>query len=286
MGKIQAVIYLANDVTSGAFTAKGVGVLKLLAGQMAVSIENALFYTELENKVKERTNELEIEKKKSDDLLLNILPEDIANELKQTGHTKPRSYEIATVMFTDFESFTSKSENLSPEELVNLIDTCFTKFDEIISRYKMEKIKTIGDAYLCVSGLPDPKNHSAINVVDAAMEIIEAMKTFRINANDSYFDIRIGIHTGPLVAGVVGDKKFAFDIWGDTVNTASRMEQNSEANKINISRTTYELVKEKYHCTYRGKKAAKNKGMIEMYFVENEVPVSPKNEITLDEILG
>jgi class 3 adenylate cyclase len=189
-------------------------------------------------------------------------------------------------MFTDFENFTTKSENLSPEELVSLIDACFTKFDEIISKYKMEKIKTIGDAYLCVSGLPDPKNHSAINAVDAAMEIIEAMNAFRTNANENnHFDIRIGIHTGPLVAGVVGDKKFAFDIWGDTVNTASRMEQNSEANKINISRTTYELVKEKYACTYRGKKAAKNKGMIEMYFVENEISVSPKSEITLDEIL-
>jgi histidine kinase len=270
MGKIQAVIYLANDLTSGAFTEKGVGILKLLAGQMAISIENALFYNDLENKVKERTNELEIEKKKSDDLLLNILPEDIANELKQTGRTKPRSYEVATVMFTDFENFTSKSEHLSPEELVTLIDTCFTKFDEIISKYKMEKIKTIGDAYLCVSGLPDPKTHNAVNVVDAAMEIIEAIKSFRLNAGDnSYFDIRIGIHTGPLVAGVVGDKKFAFDIWGDTVNTASRMEQNSEPNKINISHSTYDLVKEKYNCIYRGKKAAKNKGMIEMYFVDS-----------------
>jgi len=134
----------------------------------------------------------------------------------------------------------------------------------------MEKIKTIGDAYLCVSGLPDPKTHNAVNVVDAAMEIIEAIKSFRLNAGDnSYFDIRIGIHTGPLVAGVVGDKKFAFDIWGDTVNTASRMEQNSEPNKINISHSTYDLVKEKYNCTYRGKKAAKNKGMIEMYFVDS-----------------
>ncbi|HEY5465219.1 MAG TPA: adenylate/guanylate cyclase domain-containing protein [Hanamia sp.] len=270
MGKIQAVIYLANNLISGAFTAKGVGVLKLLAGQMAVSIENALFYSELENKVKERTNELQIEKKKSDDLLLNILPEDIANELKQTGHTKPRSYEIATVMFTDFENFTIKSENLSPEELVNLIDMCFTKFDEIISKYKMEKIKTIGDSYLCVSGLPDKKTHNPINVVAAAMEILDAIRDFKAKSNDkNYFDIRIGIHTGPLVAGVVGDKKFAFDIWGDTVNTASRMEQNSEPNKINISHSTYELVKEKYHCTYRGKKAAKNKGMIEMYFVDS-----------------
>ncbi len=286
MGKIQAVIYLANDLTSGAFTTKGVAVLKLLAGQMAVSIENALFYSELENKVKERTNELEIEKKKSDDLLLNILPEDVANELKQTGRTKPRSYEIATVMFTDFENFTSKSENLSPEELVNIIDTCFTKFDSIISKYKMEKIKTIGDAYLCVSGVPDAKSHNAANAVAAAIEIIEAIKELRSNGNENdYFDIRIGIHTGPLVAGVVGDKKFAFDIWGDTVNTASRMEQNSEANKINISRTTYDLVKDKYQCIYRGKRAAKNKGKIEMYFVEKQPSVFEEKVIHSDKIL-
>jgi predicted ATPase/class 3 adenylate cyclase/tRNA A-37 threonylcarbamoyl transferase component Bud32 len=269
LGKIQAIIYLSNDLISGAFTEKRVGLLKLLTGQMAISIENALFYNDLENKVRERTTELEMEKKKSDDLLLNILPEDVATELKETGSTKPRSYDIATVMFTDFENFTSKSESLSPEELVSIIDTCFKKFDDIISKYNIEKIKTIGDAYLCVSGLPDKSSHNAVNVVKAALEIIDFIKHFRLNAGDStYFDIRIGIHTGPLVAGVVGDKKFAFDIWGDTVNTASRMEQNSEANSINISQNTYELVKDDFQCSFRGKKAAKNKGMIEMYFVE------------------
>jgi class 3 adenylate cyclase len=271
MGKLQAIIYLSNDLTFGAFTENRVALLKLLAGQMAISIENALFYTELENKVKERTNELSLEKKKSDDLLLNILPEEIAIELKKTGRTIPRSYEVATVMFTDFENFTSKSEKLSPEELVSIIDTCFRKFDEIISRHRIEKIKTIGDAYLCVSGLPDKTDHNAENVVKAALEIVEAIKAYRITAGEkSYFDIRIGIHTGPLVAGVVGDKKFAFDIWGDTVNTAARMEQNSEPNKINISQNTYDLVKDKFNCTFRGKKEAKNKGMIEMYFVEGE----------------
>lgn len=270
MGKTQAIVYLTNDLTFGAFTENRVALLKLLAGQMAVSIENALFYTELENKVNERTNELNIEKKKSDDLLLNILPEEIAEELKQTGHTIPRSYEIATVMFTDFENFTSKSEKLSPEELVNVIDTCFKKFDEIISRHKIEKIKTIGDAYLCVSGLPDAKDHDAENVVIAALEIIESIKELQNNSDDEmYFNIRVGIHTGPLVAGVVGDKKFAYDIWGDTVNTAARMEQNSEPDKINISQSTYDLIKHRFNCTFRGKKAAKNKGMIEMYFVEN-----------------
>jgi class 3 adenylate cyclase len=271
MGRVMAVIYLSNDLTFGAFTENRVALLKVLASQMAISIENAIFYGELEHKVEERTNELYIEKKKSDDLLLNILPEVVAQELKQTGRTTPRSYEVATVMFTDFENFTIKSEKLSPEELVNIIDGCFKKFDEIISRYNIEKIKTIGDAYLCVSGLPDTKDHNAANVVKAALEILEVVKEMRRSNNGySSFDIRIGIHTGPLVAGVVGNKKFAYDIWGDTVNTAARMEQNSESNRINISQSTYELVKDKFTCSFRGKQPAKNKGMIEMYFVEGK----------------
>jgi histidine kinase len=270
MGRVQAVIYLSNDLTYGAFTENRVALLEVLASQMAISIENALFYNELENKVEERTNELYIEKKKSDDLLLNILPEIVAQELKQTGRTTPRSYEIATVMFTDFENFTLRSEKLSPEELVSIIDSCFKKFDEIISRHSIEKIKTIGDAYLCVSGLPDTKDHNAINVVTAAMEIIDVIKELqRSNKENGFFDIRIGIHTGPLVAGVVGNKKFAYDIWGDTVNTAARMEQNSAANRINISQSTYELVKDTFNCSFRGKQPAKNKGLIEMYFVDD-----------------
>ncbi|TMI89496.1 MAG: GAF domain-containing protein [Bacteroidetes bacterium] len=272
MGRVQAVIYLSNDLTYGAFTENRVALLEVLATQMAISIENALFYSELENKVEERTNELYIEKKKSDDLLLNILPEVVAQELKQTGRTTPRSYELATVMFTDFENFTLKSEKLSPEELVSIIDSCFKRFDEIISKHNLEKIKTIGDAYLCVSGLPDTKDHNAVSVIKAAIEIIDMIKELRESKSENgFFDIRIGIHTGPLVAGVVGSKKFAYDIWGDTVNTAARMEQNSEANRINISQSTYELVKDKFNCSFRGKQPAKNKGLIEMYFVENKM---------------
>ena len=271
MSRVQAVIYLSNDLTYGAFTENRVALLEVLASQMAISIENALFYNELENKVEERTNELYIEKKKSDDLLLNILPEVVAQELKQTGRTTPRSYEVATVMFTDFENFTRKSEKLSPEELVSIIDTCFKKFDEIISKYNIEKIKTIGDAYLCVSGLPDTKDHNAVNVISAAMEIIDVIKDLQQeDGGKGFFDIRIGIHTGPLVAGVVGNKKFAYDIWGDTVNTAARMEQSSEPNRINISQSCYELVKDKFQCSFRGKQPAKNKGLIEMYFVEDK----------------
>ena len=270
-GKLQGIIYLSNDLTVGVFTERRLALLKLLTGQIAISIENALFYSDLENKVRQRTTELQFEKQKSDDLLLNILPEEVANELKETGKTRPRSYELVTVMFTDFKDFTLQSEKLSPEELVTLVDTCFKKFDEIITKYDLEKIKTIGDAYLCVSGLPNPDEHNAANVVRAAQEIlifVESLQKEAAKYNNCYFDIRIGIHSGPLVAGVVGHKKFAYDIWGDTVNTAARMEQNSDTNRINISQNTYELVKDDFNCTFRGKQHAKNKGMVDMYFVE------------------
>ena len=273
-GKLQGIIYLANNITLGAFTEKRLDFIRLISGQITISIENALFYDRLEQRVEERTNELKLEKKKSDDLLLNILPEEIANELKQTGRTQPRSYDMVTVMFTDFKDFTVESENLTPEELVTLVDSCFRKFDEITTFYNIEKIKTIGDAYLCVSGLPNPHDHNPTNVVKAALEIIDYIKKLRIEhhaKNKSSFDIRIGIHTGPIVAGVVGNKKFAYDIWGDTVNTAARMEQTSETNRINISETTYNLIKDNFSCTERGKQHAKNKGYIEMFFVDKEL---------------
>lgn len=270
-GKLQGIIYLSNDLTAGAFTDKRLALLKLLTGQIAISIENALFYDQLEQRVLDRTKELQEEKKKSDDLLLNILPQDIANELKQTGHSKARSYNQVSVMFTDFKEFTRHSENLKPEELVAEIDFCFRKFDEIITKHKLEKIKTIGDAYLCVEGIPESADGSVDNVILAALEIMDFMnelKESRSKKNKSFFELRIGINTGPLVAGIVGMKKFAFDIWGDTVNTAARMEQGSDPGRINISQTTYELIKDKFICEYRGEIDAKNKGKLKMYFVD------------------
>jgi len=215
-----------------------------------------------------KTNSLlTTEKKRSDDLLLNILPSEVAEELKDKGSADAKLFEEVTVLFTDFVSFTKVSERLTPKELVKELDTCFKAFDEITSKYNIEKIKTIGDAYLAVCGLPLANPNHAENIVRAAIEINAFMQGRVAKLGNSTFEIRIGIHSGSVVAGIVGVKKFAYDIWGDTVNTAARMEQNSEAGKINISQTTYELVKDKFNCEYRGEIEAKNKGEMKMYFI-------------------
>ncbi|MBL0137782.1 MAG: hypothetical protein IPP86_04530 [Bacteroidetes bacterium] len=227
----------------------------------------------LEQTVSERTADLVAEKKKSDDLLLNILPEEVAEELKAKGSADAKQFQDVTVMFTDFKGFTQISEKLSPSELVSEIDYCFKAFDAIIGKHNIEKIKTIGDSYMCAGGLPVVNLTNAVDVVSAALEIQEFMKQHLLKRNregKEPFEIRIGIHTGPVVAGIVGLKKFAYDIWGDTVNIASRMESSGEAGKVNISGSTWQLVNHKFQCTQRGKIHAKNKGEIEMYFVEKE----------------
>jgi adenylate cyclase len=207
------------------------------------------------------------ERVKSEKLLLNILPPKVAAELKSKGVTKARQFEHVTVLFTDFVNFTQAGEKMSPQALIDELHTCFKTFDEITARYNIEKIKTIGDAYLAVAGLPVADPEHAEHVVGAAIEINKFMESRYAHLGDKTFQIRIGIHSGSVVAGIVGVKKFAYDIWGDTVNTAARMEQNSEAGKVNISQTTYELVKDKFNCTYRGEIDAKNKGMMRMYYV-------------------
>ena len=181
---------------------------------------------------------------------------------------------LATVLFTDFKNFTRISELLSPEELVEELDKCFKAFDFIIGQYEdIEKIKTIGDAYMCASGLTE-RRVMPNSIVKAALEMqlfLEEQKQERMRIGKPYFEARIGIHTGPVVAGVVGVKKFAYDIWGDTVNTASRVESNSAPGRVNISETTYNLVRYKFECEYRGKVEAKNKGQIDMYYVNREL---------------
>jgi class 3 adenylate cyclase/Tfp pilus assembly protein PilF len=224
------------------------------------------------NKFVRATNKIiAAEKERSENLLLNILPEETAQELKDNGKVEAKRFESVTVLFTDFKGFTSFAEHLSPEELVNTVDFYFSKFDEIMEHYELEKIKTVGDAYMCAGGLPFPTEDHAIKMVNAALEIIEFVKNAKNSDNQIFnrFEIRIGINTGPVVAGVVGSKKFAYDIWGDTVNIASRMEANSETGKINISESTYIAIKDHFNCTFRGEMEVKNRGYLKMYFVEN-----------------
>ncbi|HYG53472.1 MAG TPA: adenylate/guanylate cyclase domain-containing protein [Flavobacteriales bacterium] len=214
-----------------------------------------------------------VEKRKSDDLLLNILPESIAGELKEYGKTTPCRFDSATVMFTDFKGFTHYSEKHTPEELVKLVDHYFSAFDQIVKKHNIEKIKTIGDAYMCVSGIPITKEHHAATMIRAAFEFREFVNNEierRQRTNEPFLRMRIGLHSGPLVAGVVGSRKFAYDVWGDTVNIAARMEQSGETDGINVSESVYEQVKNEFDFVYRGEVEAKNKGRMKMYFVTGE----------------
>jgi len=214
-------------------------------------------------------NRIAREKRRSDNLLLNILPEEVADELKVKGSAEAKLIDNVTVLFTDFKGFTELSQKLTPKELVSEIDECFSAFDQIMKRHGVEKIKTIGDAYMAVGGLPTPNTTHALDVVRAALDISRFMNEYkerRIAEGRHYFEIRIGVHSGPVVAGVVGLNKFAYDVWGDTVNTAQRMESSSEAGRVNISETTHYYVKEHVACEHRGKIEAKGKGLIDMYF--------------------
>ncbi len=221
------------------------------------------------NQLSQKNTLIEEERKRSDNLLLNILPPAIAEELKTRNKVAARKYEQATVMFTDFIGFTNVAERLSPERLVEELDYCFSNFDHIIEKYRIEKIKTVGDAYFCASGLSD-MNASPSDMVKAALEIQDFLlhvKAERLNQGLPYFEARVGIHTGPVVAGVVGAKKFAYDIWGDTVNIAARMEEACEPGRVNVSEDAHLLAKYEFEWQYRGKIAAKNKGMMDMYYV-------------------
>lgn len=211
------------------------------------------------------------EKKRSDELLLNILPAEVAEELKTTGEAGAKYYDRVSILFTDFVGFTKLSEKFSPEELIGELNYCFKAFDEIITRHNIEKIKTIGDSYMAVSGLPAGNDDHAINAVNAALEMrnfIDNYKAERQAQGRVYFEMRTGINSGQVVAGIVGIKKFAYDVWGDAVNIASRMESNGVAGKVNISESTFELIKDNYETEYRGELEAKGKGEIKMYFVE------------------
>lgn len=216
------------------------------------------------------------ERDRSKELLLNILPEETARELETSGFAKTRYYESVTVLFTDFKGFSTIAGKLTPQALVAELNDYFGTFDEIVGKYGLEKIKTIGDAYMCAGGIPIANITHPLNAVKAALEMQEYMKKQNLDRSakgEPDWGLRIGIHTGPIVAGVVGKKKYAYDIWGDTVNVASRMESSGEAGKVNISSATYTFIKDHYNCTHRGKISAKNIGEVDMYFVDAEILV-------------
>ncbi len=240
--------------------------LFFLAGIILLSLLSFFIFRNFLNQ-KKSTRIIQLEKQKSDELLLNILPAEVADELKESGSAMARQFDEVTVLFTDFVDFTRISENLSPQELVSELHLNFKAFDEIIERHGLEKIKTIGDAYMAVAGLPVPLADHALLAARAALEI-QAFVRQRQRGLANQFEIRIGLHSGPVVAGIVGVKKFAYDIWGDTVNTAARMESSSEPGKINMSGATYALLKDTLACDYRGKITAKNKGEVDMYFLK------------------
>ncbi len=225
--------------------------------------------------IKERTEELLIEKEKTEVLLSNILPEETAKELKEKGRASSMRFNMATILFSDIHGFTKIAEEMNPDILIDELDKFFLEFDKIVEKHNIEKIKTIGDAYMCAGGIPQKNTTNPIEVVVAALEmqhrIIEIQKNSTI-VDKEYWGLRIGIHTGSIIAGVVGSKKFSYDIWGDSVNTASRMESSGEVGKVNISESTYILIREFFDCEYRGKMPVKYKGDIDMYFVKGFKP--------------
>lgn len=229
-------------------------------------------------RVKVRVNKLlDKQKDEIEGLLLNILPGEVAQELRQKGQATPRNYERVSILFSDFNGFTTIADKMEPSLLVEDLSECFVAFDNIIEKYNLEKIKTIGDAYMCAGGIPTPDDNHPYRIVRAALEMQTFMLTYnqqRLAKGLMPWHMRIGINVGAVVAGVVGRKKYAYDIWGSSVNVASRMESNGASGRVNISAATYAIVKDQFACSYRGKISAKNVGEIDMYFVDKDLAVA------------
>ncbi len=257
--------------------------IEIVKGILNVLIKRSRRQNYFEEKMNEQSRELEKqrdliakEKETSEKLLLNVLPSDVAEELKARGRAEVRQYELVSVLFADIKGFTESSQILSPAKVVTALEFYFTVYDGIIQQYNIEKIKTIGDAYMCAGGIPKPNKTNPIDITLAAIEMQQFMKEYNKSEerdpNIHPWELRLGINTGPLIAGVIGKSKFAYDIWGDTVNTASRMETSGEVNEINVSESTYHYIKDLFVCQPRGKINAKGKGEVEMYFVKGIKP--------------
>ncbi|MEM9218366.1 MAG: adenylate/guanylate cyclase domain-containing protein [Cyanobacteria bacterium P01_F01_bin.150] len=271
-GRLVGLLYLENNLTTGAFTSDRIELLSLLSSQTAISIENARLYDTLEKKVAERTQELADEQEKSERLLRNILPESIANRLKQDEQAIAEDFDAVTVLFSDIVGFTQLSSQISPERLVDFLNQVFSAFDKLCDRHGLEKIKTIGDAYMVVGGLPEPKADHAEAIANMALDMQRIISTIAyplpVEPNAPYpLAIRIGIHTGPVVAGVIGKKKFTYDLWGDTVNVASRMESHGAPGRIQVSEATYQHLKHRYHLDQRGLVPVKGRGKMITYWL-------------------
>ncbi|MGF1536738.1 MAG: adenylate/guanylate cyclase domain-containing protein [Elainellaceae cyanobacterium] len=265
MERFGAIVF--SSTTPTAYSLDDIRVGYLLGLQLSSALQNAKRFEEINRLYAV----LEEEQRRSENLLLNILPAAIAKELRNTGKVDPVHYECASVLFADFKGFTKLSEYFGPEILVNELDACFSYFDEIVEKYGLEKLKTIGDGYMCVGGIPTPNPTHAIDAVLAALEMqmfIRLRKNQKRESNQPYWNIRIGIHSGPVMAGIIGRKKFAYDVWGNTVNVASRMESFGVPGRVNVSKATADLVKCFFNFEHRGDVLVKDKGYLEMHLVE------------------
>ncbi|MDA3892365.1 MAG: PAS domain-containing protein [Salinivirgaceae bacterium] len=284
-GKIERFIAIETDITKLKETEEALNQKNEYMMALTNHLKSAnTLLEEQQREINQQNKAIEEERKKSEDLLLNILPFEVARQLKSKGEAKPRNYKFTTVLFLDFRNFTQLTQELSPTDLVQNLDSYFTHFDEIVEKHFVEKIKTIGDAYMCVGGLPLRNRSNPFNIVLAGLEmqqiindLVEETKT----PEGLDWRCRIGIHTGPVMAGVVGKKKYIYDIWGNTVNIAARMQQESEVGMVNISGKTYEEIKDYFDCTYRGKIAMKNSNEADMYFVIRLKPEYSADEMGL-----
>ncbi|MEA5552163.1 adenylate/guanylate cyclase domain-containing protein [Anabaena cylindrica UHCC 0172] len=231
-----------------------------------ICVFSVYLYEQMRKREFRARQELELAQKKSEKLILNILPAVIAEQLKQEHTTIADSFLEVTVLFADIVGFTELSSHTSPPQLVEFLNEIFCLFDELAERHGVEKIKTIGDAYMAVAGLPNHRSDHAIAIADMALDMQQAVDQFSQETNQS-FRIRIGVSTGPVVAGVIGLKKFAYDLWGDTVNTASRMESHGVAGRIQVCENSYHLLKEKYYLEKRGLIKVKGKGEMITYLL-------------------
>jgi class 3 adenylate cyclase len=268
----------------GSLGIRGIGlsetVLRSIGALLTVVMERVLASDKLlvaNQELEKRHQQLDQEKRTSEKLLLNILPAEVADEMRSRGIVAPKYFEDVTILFTDFVGFTMSTEKLAAEDLVVILNEYFTEFDHIVKRYGLEKMKTIGDSYMCLSGLPARNPAHPVDTVMAAFEMLEVVKRRDREDSPVRWKIRIGIHTGPVIAGVVGINKIAFDIWGDTVNYSSRMESSGEPNRINLSERTWSRVKDFFECEHRGKVATKEKREYDMYFANGVLPALVKD---------